>query len=57
MTIIIWEYNNKFYLEINAVTVKEAQIENGVNKDVLYIMDLTFTKYDVQKGGEQITGY
>ena len=57
MEIPIWEYNNKFYLEINAVKVKEARFEHGFKKDVPYIMDLTFTKYDFQKGGEQITGY
>ena len=53
----IWEYNNKLYSKINAVKVKEAQVENGFKKDVPYIMDLTFTRYDFQKGGEQITGY
>ena len=56
MKIPIWEYNNKFYLEINAVKVKEAQVEHGFKKGVPYIMDLTFSKYDFQKGGEQITG-
>ena len=57
MKIPIWEYNNKFYLEINAVKVKEAQVENGFKNDVLYTMDLTFTKYNFEKGGEQITGF
>ena len=57
MKIPIWEYTNKFYLEIKAVKVKEAQVENGLKKDVPYIMNLTFTTYDFQKGGEQITGY
>ena len=28
-----------------------------IKKDVPYIMDLTFSKYDVEKKGEQITGY
>ena len=32
MTIHIWEYNNKFYLKINAVRVKEAQVENGLKR-------------------------
>ena len=57
MKIPFWEYNGKYYLEINAVRVKEAQIEHGFKNDVLYIMDLTFTKYDFQKNGEHITGY
>ena len=29
MKVPIWEYNNKCYLTINAVKVKEAQVENG----------------------------
>ena len=57
MNIVIWEYSDKFYLGINAVRVKEAQVENGFKKDVPYIMDLSFSKYDCQKGGEQIIGY
>ena len=55
MKMPIWEYNDKYYLKINAVKVKETQI--SFQKDVPYIMDLTFTKYDFQKGGEQIKGY
>ena len=57
MKIPIWEYNNKLYLKINAVKVKEAKVDNGFNKDHPYIMDITFSKYDFQKNGEQITGY
>ena len=57
MKIPIWEYNNKFYLKINAVKVKEAQDENGFKKDVLYIMDLTFTKYGFEKGEQTFNGY
>ena len=57
MNFLIWEYNVKFYMKINAVKVKEAQVENCFKKGVLYIMDLTFTTYGFQKGGEQITGY
>ena len=33
------------------------QIETGFNKYIPYIMDLTFSKYDFEKKGEQITGY
>ena len=53
----IWEYNSKYYLKINAVKVKELQIEIAFQKDHPYIMDLTFSKYDFEKKGEQITGY
>ena len=55
MKMPIWEYNDKYYLKINAVKVKETQI--SFQKDVPYIMDLTFTKYDFEKKGEQIKGY
>ena len=51
----IWEYYDKYYLKIKSEKVKEAQVE--FQKDVPYIMDLTFSKYDFQKGGEQIKGY
>ena len=44
-------------MEINAVKLKEVQVENAFQKDHHYIMDLSFSKYDFQKGGEQITGY
>ena len=53
----IWEYNNKYYLKTNDVKVKEAQVENGFKKDVPYIMDLSFTKYNFDKNKEQITGF
>ena len=53
----IWEYNTQFYLKINAVKVKEAKVENGFQKNYPYIMDLSLSKYDFQKGGEQITCY
>ena len=43
-------------MKINAVKLKEVQVENAF-KDHPYIMDLAFSKYDFQKGGEQITGY
>ena len=51
----IWEYNEKYYLKIKSEKVKETSLE--LQKDVPYIMDLTFFKYDFQKGGEQIKGY
>ena len=51
---------------MNAVKVKEPadmlrkdalQIETCFKKYQPYIMDLTFSKYNFQKNGEQITGY
>ena len=57
MKMHIWEYNGKYDLETNAVKFEEAQVENCVKKDVPYIKGLTFSKYDFQKNGEQITGY
>jgi len=55
MKMPIWVYNEKYYLKIKAEKVKETSLE--LQKDVPYIMDLTFSKYDFQKGGEQIKGY
>ena len=46
MKMPIREYNNKFYLKLYAVKVKEANVENGFQKDVPYNMDLSFSKYD-----------
>ena len=42
MEMLIWEYNNQFFLGINALKVKEAQVENGFEKYVPYIMGLIF---------------
>ena len=55
MKMPIWEYNEQYYLKIKDLKVREALVE--FQKDVPYIMDLTFSKYDFQKGGEQINGY
>ena len=55
MKMPIWDYNEKYYLKIKSEKVKEAQVE--FQKDVPYIMDLTFTKYDFVKNGEQVKGY
>ena len=52
----IWDYNNKFYLKINDSKIRELPGEIEFTKDVPYIMDLPFSKYDFQKNGEQITG-
>ena len=57
MKMPIWEYNGKYYLKANAVKLKEVKAENGFNKDHPCMMDLSFSKYDFQKNGEQITGY
>ena len=53
----IWDYNSKIYLKINDVKIKELPNEHVFQKDVPYIFDITFSKYDFQKNGEQITGY
>ena len=53
----IWDYNDKYYLKINDVKIKELPNEHTFQKDLLYIMDITFSKYDFKKGEEQITGY
>ena len=53
----IWDYNDKLYLEINGIKIKELPGEIEFKKDVPYIMDITFSKYDFQKNGEQMTGY
>ena len=44
-------------MKITAVKVKELPVETCFKKDHPYIMDLTVSKYDFEKGGEQITGY
>ena len=53
----ICDYNDKFYFKINGIKIKELPSEHTFRKDVPYIMDLTFSKYDFEKNGEQITGY
>ena len=53
----IWDYNDKFYLKNNDIKIKELPDEHTFQKDVPYIMDITFRKYGFEKKGEQITGY
>ena len=53
----IWDYNDKFYFKINDIQIKELPGDHTFQKDVPYIMDITFRKYDFEKNGEQITGY
>ena len=53
----IWDYNDKFYFKINDVKIKELPDYPTFQKDVPYIMDITFKKYDFEKKGEQITCY
>ena len=53
----IWDYNDKFYFKINDAKIKELPDYPTFQKDVPYIMDITFKKYDFEKNGEQITGY
>ena len=57
LKIPIWDYNDKFYLKINDVKIKEPPDYPTFQKDVPYIMDITFKKYDFEKKGEQIIGY
>ena len=53
----IWDYNDKFYLKINDVKIKELPDYPTFQNDLPYILDITFRKYDFEKKGEQITGY
>ena len=53
----IWDYNDKIYLKINDIKIKELPGDTSFQKDVPYIFDITFSKYDFQKNGEQITGW
>ena len=53
----LWDYNDKFGLKINGIKIEELPGEIEFKKDVPYIMDITFRKYDFEKKGEQITGY
>ena len=53
----IWGYNDKFYSKINDIKIRELPNEHTFQKDVPYITDITFRKYDFEKNGEQITGY
>ena len=53
----ICDYSDKFYLKINDIKIKELPGEHTFQKDVPYIMDITFRKYDFEKNGEQIIGY
>jgi len=53
----LWDYNDKFYLKINDIKIKELPGDTSFQKDVPYIFDITFKKYDFQKNGEQIIGY
>ena len=57
LKIPIWDYNDKFYLKANALKIRELPGEIEFKKDNPYIVDLTFSKYDFEKKGEQITGY
>ena len=57
MEMQILDYSDKLYLEINDIKIKELPGDRVFQKDVPYIMELTFSKYDFQKNGEQITGY
>ena len=53
----IWDYDDKFYLKTNGIKIIELLGAIGFKNDNPYIADLTFSKYDFGKKGEQITGY
>ena len=53
----ICDYNDNSHLKINDVRISELPGEIEFKKDVPYIMGLTFSNYDFEKNGEQITGY
>ena len=53
----VWDYNDKFHLKTYDIKIRELPGEHVFQKDAPYIMDLTFSKYDFEKKGEQITGY
>ena len=53
----IWDDNDKFYSKINGIKIRELPCKIDFKKDVPYIMDLIFSKYDFEKNGGQITGY
>ena len=40
----ILDYNDKFYLKTNDIKIKELPNEHTFQKDVPYIMDITFRK-------------
>ena len=42
-------YSDKFYLKVNGLKIKELLGKIELRKDVPYIMDLTFSKYDFEK--------
>ena len=44
----IWDYNDKFYLKNNDISIKGLPNEHTCQKDVCYIMDITFRKYDFE---------
>ena len=38
LEMLIWDYNDKFYLKINDIRIRELPGEIDFKKDVLYIM-------------------
>ena len=53
----IWDNNNKFHLETNDINIRALPGEHVFQQDVPYIMDLTFSKYEFEKKGEQLSCY
>ena len=52
-----WDYNYKSHLKTNGVKIRKLPGEIEFKKDMPYSMDLTFSKYEFEKKGEQSTGY
>ena len=53
----ICDYNDKLYLKTHGLKIRELPGKIEFSKDVPYLTGLTFSKYDFEKNGEQITGY
>ena len=45
----IWDFSDKFYLKTNDIQIKELPNEHTFQKDVPYIMDITFRKKRLSK--------
>ena len=53
----IWDYNDELYLKINDLKIRGLPGNIEFKEYVPYLMDITFSKYEFQKNGDQITGY
>ena len=46
MMLPFWSYNERFYLKINDHKLVEYQRNKHLQENMLYVMDLTFKRYD-----------